>query len=145
MGIGDALRAARRQQGHSLGDVAADTRIRESYLAALEQDDYAGLGGAVYVRGFITSYARFLGLDPQPLLAAYDASLQDQGQAEEPVRRRQPGKLPPGVRPSRQRPAGAAVLIVLVVVVMVILVVLGLVTDDAGARLMSEGARGGLA
>src|SRR3712207_3612777 len=70
-GIGETLRAARRQQGVALADAAAETRVRESYLAALEEEDFGALGGDVYVKGFLRSYARFLRLDPEPLLAAY--------------------------------------------------------------------------
>ena len=70
-GIGETLVAARRQQGVALSDAAAETRVRESYLAALEAEDFAALGGDVYVKGFLRSYARFLRLDPEPLLAAY--------------------------------------------------------------------------
>jgi hypothetical protein len=57
MGIGDVLRDARRRQGASLSDAADVTKVRESYLAALEQEEFDGLGGDVYVKGFIASYA----------------------------------------------------------------------------------------
>ncbi|MPZ73078.1 MAG: DUF4115 domain-containing protein [Nitriliruptorales bacterium] len=70
-GIGETLVAARRQQGVALSDAAAETRVRESYLAALEEEDFAALGGDVYVKGFLRSYARFLRLDPEPLIAEY--------------------------------------------------------------------------
>jgi cytoskeleton protein RodZ len=70
-GIGEALRAARRQQGRSLADAAAATRVRESYLAALEEEEFAALGGDVYVKGFLRSYAKFLGLDDDALLESY--------------------------------------------------------------------------
>ncbi len=73
-GIGETLVAARRQQGVALSDAAAETRVRESYLAALEAEDFAALGGDVYVKGFLRSYARFLRLDPEPLIAAYRAN-----------------------------------------------------------------------
>lgn len=70
-GIGESLRAARREHGRSLADAAAETRIRETYLAALEEEDFAALGGDVYVKGFLRSYAKFLGLDPEPLVESY--------------------------------------------------------------------------
>lgn len=70
-GIGDTLRDARQQRGLSLEDAAAETRIRATHLAALEQEEFTRLGGDVYVRGFIRSYAKLLGLDPAPLLEAY--------------------------------------------------------------------------
>ncbi len=86
LGIGDALRDARRSSGSSLADAAADTRVRESYLAALEQEEFSSLGSDVYVRGFITSYARFLRLDPAPLLAAYRSGVEAKPEPRDPVR-----------------------------------------------------------
>jgi len=74
LGIGDTLRDARRQQNRSLGDAASQTRVRESYLAALEEEEFAALGGDVYVKGFLRSYAKYLGLDPEPLVDMYRAS-----------------------------------------------------------------------
>src|SRR5690606_22206061 len=63
-GIGETLRAARHQRGRTIADAAAATRVREYYLAALEQDDFAALGGDVYVKGFLLRHAKYLGLDP---------------------------------------------------------------------------------
>jgi cytoskeleton protein RodZ len=71
--IGEALRSAREAQGKSVEDAAAATRIRPSYLEALEQEHFEQLGGNVYAKGFLRSYARFLGVDPAPLLDAYRA------------------------------------------------------------------------
>jgi cytoskeleton protein RodZ len=71
--IGGALRSAREAQGKSIDEAAVATRIRSSYLEALEQDQFGELGGNVYAKGFLRSYARYLGLDPAPLLEAYRA------------------------------------------------------------------------
>lgn len=69
-GIGDVLGAARRAMGISLHDAAQATHLRESYLAALERDDVAGLGlDPAYVRGTLRTYADHLGLDSEELLA----------------------------------------------------------------------------
>lgn len=70
-GIGEALRAARERAGITLADAAAETRIRQSFLAALEREEFDHLGGDVYVKGFLRSYARFLGLDPDPFVEAF--------------------------------------------------------------------------
>lgn len=70
-GIGETLRAERRRQRRTLADAAAETRVRESYLAAIEQEEFAALGGDVYARGFIRLYARYLGLDAEALVAVY--------------------------------------------------------------------------
>lgn len=69
--IGETLRTAREEQGLSLNDVVAVTRIRSHFLDALEQNNFDALGGDVYVRGFLRNYATFLGLDPDPLLAPF--------------------------------------------------------------------------
>lgn len=73
VGIGDALRQARERAGVRLADASAETRIRQAHLRALEDEDFAVIGGDVYVKGFIRSYARHLGIDPQPLIEAYRA------------------------------------------------------------------------
>lgn len=73
-GIGESLREAREERGLSLDDAAIETRIRATHLAALEREEYERLGGDVYVRGFIRSYARAVGIDPEPLLAEHSIS-----------------------------------------------------------------------
>lgn len=65
--IGRILRQARSEQGLSLEEVQEATRIRERYLDALEKDNYEVLPAAVYVRGFLKTYANFLGLDGDEL------------------------------------------------------------------------------
>jgi cytoskeletal protein RodZ len=67
-GIGETLREARHRRGLTLDEAAEETRIRATNLAELEQDHFDRLGGEVYVRGFIRSYAKCLGIDPEPLL-----------------------------------------------------------------------------
>ena len=46
--LGAALAAAREQRGLSVEDVAAATRIRATIIRAIEADDFAACGGAVY-------------------------------------------------------------------------------------------------
>jgi transcriptional regulator with XRE-family HTH domain len=62
--LGERFRAAREARGLSLSDVAEQIRIRSVYLAAIEDDNWNAIGAPVYVRGFLRTYARFLGLDP---------------------------------------------------------------------------------
>lgn len=71
IGIGDALRGAREEQGRSIEDVARATRVRADYLRALEAEEFVRLGGDVYARGFLGAYAKELGMDPGPLLESY--------------------------------------------------------------------------
>ncbi len=69
--LGDALAKARRQLGRSISEAESVTRIRAKLLDALEKGDYDVLPNPAYVRGYIISYAKFLELDPKPLLELY--------------------------------------------------------------------------
>ncbi len=66
--LGETLRQARLDKGVSLADAARDTRIRRAYLEALESEDGASLPAAVYTRGFLRTYAEYLGLNPQAMV-----------------------------------------------------------------------------
>lgn len=71
--LGDTLRERRNHLGLSLAQVEDATKIRARILQALEEGDHSNLPNPGYVRGFVSSYARFLELDPQPLLQMYKA------------------------------------------------------------------------
>jgi cytoskeletal protein RodZ len=74
--VGETLSHARQSLGLSLDDVSADTRIRASVIAAMENDDFEPCGGSVYARGHLRSIARVLGIEAGPLVAEFDASHQ---------------------------------------------------------------------
>jgi cytoskeleton protein RodZ len=61
--IGLVLERARKDRGLSLEEAERATKIRKRYLIGLENDDYTVLPDAVYARGFLKTYANFLGLD----------------------------------------------------------------------------------
>jgi cytoskeleton protein RodZ len=63
--IGNSLREARLRQGFELPRVEADTKIRAKYLRALEEERFEVLPGETYVKGFLRTYAEYLGLDGQ--------------------------------------------------------------------------------
>jgi cytoskeleton protein RodZ len=69
--IGAHLRSARRRRRVSIERAAEETRIRADYLMRMESDEFDFLAPA-YVRGFLRSYARFLSVDPEPLIADFD-------------------------------------------------------------------------
>ena len=76
--LGNILREAREMKGLTLSDVQDEIRINSRYLHALEVGDYSILPTAVHGRGFLRNYARFLELDPRPLLERFDANLRQQ-------------------------------------------------------------------
>jgi cytoskeletal protein RodZ len=89
--LGETLRQARLDKSVSLADAARDTRIRRSYLEALEAEDVASLPPAVYTRGFLRTYAEYLGLNAQAMVDLY-----------QPPARREPS---PQLRPAVPRVA----------------------------------------
>ena len=74
-GFGETLRRAREGKGLSLAEVERATRIRARHLAELENEELGELS-PVYGRGFLRTYARFLGLNPEELLARYHAPVE---------------------------------------------------------------------
>lgn len=68
LSIGGVLRKTRLQYGLTLEQVHQATRIKHIYLEALEDEDFERLPGAVYVTGFVRSYADYLGLDSEQML-----------------------------------------------------------------------------
>jgi cytoskeletal protein RodZ len=70
--IGDTLAEARRQAGLTVAQVSDRTRIRETIIRGIEQDDFSACGGDFYARGHIRSVASVVGIDPEPLIREYD-------------------------------------------------------------------------
>jgi cytoskeletal protein RodZ len=70
--IGDTLAEARRQAGLTVAQVSDRTRIRETIIRGIEQDDFTACGGDFYARGHIRSVASVVGVDPAPLIREYD-------------------------------------------------------------------------
>lgn len=73
-GVGALLREERRNRSLDFRQVARMTRLREPFLQAIEKEAWDELPAPVFVRGFVRSYARALGLDEQMVLDLYDQS-----------------------------------------------------------------------
>ena len=68
---GKYLKVQRELRNVSLEEIAKSTKIREAFLRAIEEDSYELLPPAFYVKGFLTLYARHLGLDPHDISLRY--------------------------------------------------------------------------
>ncbi len=90
---GHQLRVARERRNINVQQVAHDLRLTVNTVKALENDDYTQLPSTVFVTGYIKSYARLLGIDPQPLIANYRAAQhQPAAESAQPIKRNnQPG------------------------------------------------------
>lgn len=69
--VGSLLRQARLAQKGKLPEISENLRISHEHLKALEEDEVNGLPGLAYAVGFIRSYADYLGLDAEVLIAQY--------------------------------------------------------------------------
>lgn len=70
--LGAKLRALRRGQAVTLGDIERETHVQRAYLDALEHGNYAALPEPIYTRNFIRAYARALQADEKYFLELYD-------------------------------------------------------------------------
>jgi cytoskeleton protein RodZ len=61
--IGNSLREARERQGLGYPEIELATKIRAKYIRALEEEDFTSIPGDAYIRGFLRTYAEYLGLD----------------------------------------------------------------------------------
>lgn len=77
MGLGEFLRGERERRHITIEQVASATKINVKLLHALESDNYDALPAKPFVRGFVTSYTRYVGLDYREVLARFDPYLDE--------------------------------------------------------------------
>jgi flagellar biosynthesis protein FlhG len=68
---GASLRRTRLARGLEIEQITAVTKVKPVYLRCIEEERFDALPAAVYVRGFVTAYARCLGLDPSRVANDY--------------------------------------------------------------------------
>ncbi|HEX8637653.1 MAG TPA: helix-turn-helix domain-containing protein [Pyrinomonadaceae bacterium] len=69
--LGEKLRQAREERGVTITEVAEQTRISPHYIELIEMDDYRTLPGGIFNKGFIKSYAKYVGVDESEALQDY--------------------------------------------------------------------------
>ena len=85
--IGNSLREARVRQGLDYPLVELATKIRAKYIRALEEEHFEVLPSGTYIKGFMRSYAEFLGLDGQLYVDEYNSRHVVEGFDDMPQRR----------------------------------------------------------
>jgi len=96
-GYGEYLRREREMRGVSLEEISTATKISIRFLQAIENEELSKLPGGIFTRSFVRTYARYLGLDEERVLA--DCQLAGQQKPEVDIRR---------ITANRARPNGAA-------------------------------------
>jgi transcriptional regulator with XRE-family HTH domain len=74
-GIGGILRDARERRGVTFEDIEESTKIKKRYLLALEMEAWDQMPGKVYAKGFLRTYARYLGVDEQSLSDLFELAM----------------------------------------------------------------------
>lgn len=69
--VGERLYEERIKRGYTLEEVSKATKIRPSFLLAIEKGEYKKLPSGTYAHGFVRNYARFLGLPEHEILALF--------------------------------------------------------------------------
>jgi cytoskeleton protein RodZ len=123
--IGNSLREARLRQGLELPRIETETKIRGKYLRALEEEQFEILPGETYVKGFLRTYAEYLGLDGQLYVDEYNSRFTT---AEEPVAT----PSSPSRRPPRPRLESNFVIVTLAGIVAVTILAVVVLTGLGG-------------
>jgi cytoskeleton protein RodZ len=128
-GIGATLRDARNRRKLDLSEVEAAIKIRPRYLRALENEEWDVLPGGAYTRGFIRTYAAYLGLDGERLADEYRHATAPPG-GERAPQRVEP--VPTGARRRGPRISGRMVAGLVVLGLVALLVGIGLAGGNGG-------------
>jgi cytoskeleton protein RodZ len=108
--IGNSLREARFRQQLEFGELEQATKIRSRYLRALEEESFDTLPAQTYVKGFLRTYADYLGLDGQLYVDEYNSRF---GAGEEEHREPVVARRTSSVRPQHRRLENRGVLFAL--------------------------------
>ena len=86
LSLGEKLRQAREERGISISEVAEQTRISPHYLKSIENNDFKILPGGIFNKGFIKSFARYVGVDESEAVQDYILALgePENGSPDEP-------------------------------------------------------------
>jgi len=84
--LGEKLQQAREARGITISEVAEQTRISPLYIESIENNDYRPLPGGIFNKGFVKSYAKYVGVDEMEALQDYTQLILEQEgvQTDEP-------------------------------------------------------------
>lgn len=142
-GIGATLRESRIRRKIELSEVEAAIKIRVRYLRAIENEEWDALPGGAYTRGFIRTYAIYLGLDGERLADDYRRATAPAG-GERAPRRVEP--VPASARGGGPRISGRLLIAAVCLLLVALAVGIGLAGGDGDSPLAPSpvtGDRGG--
>jgi cytoskeleton protein RodZ len=80
--FGENLRREREMRGVTLEEISAATKISVRFLKSIENEEFSRLPGGIFNRSFVRAYARYLGLEEDPLLEEYQLAAKSIGDVD---------------------------------------------------------------
>jgi cytoskeleton protein RodZ len=120
--LGNSLREARLRQGLDFPELELATKIRAKYLRALEAEEFEQLPSQTYVKGFLRSYAEYLGLEGQLYVDEYNSRFVAP-EEDLQLRPRRSSARPPRQREHRRLERNVVVLTLVAIGVIVALII----------------------
>lgn len=103
--LGERLEEARKRKSISVREAAEATKIRGDYLQKFEANSFDFDLPPLYIRGFLRTYAKYLELDPQRIVAEFDTLMVDAGRAPRRETRENYGRVDFGNEAGAETPA----------------------------------------
>lgn len=133
--IGSTLREARVRRGVTLQQAEEDTKIRVRYLQAMENEEWDVLPGAAYAKGFLRTYATYLGLDPEVIVGEFKTQvLAEAGGGPEPF----PSASLLGRPPAHRRRNTLVFVAVVCLLILAVLYLLGMGAGGGGGTPVTQ-------
>lgn len=135
--IGEVLKRTRTRLKLDVRTVEEQTKIRTKYLRALENEEWETLPGPTYVKGFLRTYASYLGLDADALVDEYRRTVEGSGVAEQPYLFKEPLlelRRRPGEPQGRSRGVGVAVAAGIGVLAVLVIAIIALTGGSSNER-----------
>jgi cytoskeleton protein RodZ len=127
--IGNSLREARMRRGVDFAQAELGTKIRGKYLRALEDEQFEVLPAQTYVKGFLRTYAEYLGLDGQLYVDEYNSRFVV-GEDVEPRAARRSAARPQ--RRNRRLETGVVLVVLALIAIVTIVVISAWKTSGGG-------------
>ncbi|MBI4949347.1 MAG: DUF4115 domain-containing protein [Deltaproteobacteria bacterium] len=124
---GEYLRRERELRGVSIGKIYEATRVPIKYLEALEADEYDSMPHPTFVKGYIKTYCKALGLDETDAVLRFEVFLREKNEKEHPEEYRRgnlrkktktaavPVQVPEGLKKNAAYAVGAAIVVVIII------------------------------
>src|SRR5215211_2083138 len=142
--IGEVLKRTRTRLKLDIGRVEKQTKIRAKYLRALENEEWDTLPGPTYVKGFLRTYATYLGLDADAIVDEYRRTIERSPAIEQPYLFSEPlleRRRRPTDSQRRSRGYGLLVFAGVAILAVIALVIIGLTGGSSNEGKVHPGGK----